>query len=90
MGSVLAVLNARYPLLLPPGSVLQFDDALDDQQVVGLRVIAGQGGGIACVEVDPAAATRRRPAVADSAAAAAAGTRSQQSARSGASAIPWP
>jgi len=57
---VLGVLNARCPLPLVPGTILQFDDGLGDQRVVGLRVIAGQQGGIVCVEVKPAAKTGRR------------------------------
>ena len=57
---VLGVLSARCPLPLYPGSILQFDDGLGDQRVVGLRVIAGQQGGILCVEVEPAGKTGRR------------------------------
>jgi len=84
----LAVLSARYPLLLPPGSVLQFDDGLDDQRVVGVRVIAGQGRGIVCLEVEPVAGARCSPPVADL--AAAAGTRHLQPVRSGAPGTPPP
>ncbi|MGH3198157.1 MAG: hypothetical protein ACRDNT_20075 [Streptosporangiaceae bacterium] len=36
----LGVLNARYPLLLPVRSVLEFDDVLDDQRIAGVGVIA--------------------------------------------------
>lgn len=50
-------LNARYPLLLPVGSVLEFDDVLDDQRVAGAGVIADQRGGIVCSEVDPVTGT---------------------------------
>jgi hypothetical protein len=50
----LAVLNARYPLLLPPGSVLQFDGPPGELVVTGIRVIAGQAGGIVCAETEPA------------------------------------
>jgi hypothetical protein len=57
---VLGVLNARDPLPLFPGTILQFDDGLGDQRVVGLRVIAGRQGGIVCVEVEPAGKTGRR------------------------------
>lgn len=57
---VLGVLAARCPLPLCPGSILQFDDGLGDQRVVGLRVIAGQQGGVLCVEVEPAGKTGRR------------------------------
>ena len=56
----LGVLKARCPLPLVPGSILQFDDGLRDQRVVGLRVIAGRQGGIVCVEVEPAGKTGRR------------------------------
>lgn len=50
-------LNARYPLLLPVGSVLEFDDVLDDQRVAGAGVIADQRGEIVCGEVDPVTGT---------------------------------
>ncbi len=50
----LAVLNARSPLLLPPGSVLQFDGTPGELVVTRVRVIAGQLGGIVCAEVEPA------------------------------------
>jgi hypothetical protein len=53
----LGVLNARHPLLLPGGSVLESDDVLDDQRVAGVGVIADQRGGIACDEVDPVTGT---------------------------------
>jgi hypothetical protein len=56
----LGVLKVRCPLPLVPGSILQFDDGLGDQRVVGVRVIAGQQGGIVCVEVEPAGKTGRR------------------------------
>jgi hypothetical protein len=57
---VLGVFKAACPLPLVPGSILQFDDGLGDQRVVGLRVIAGRQGGIFCVEVEPAGKTGRR------------------------------
>jgi hypothetical protein len=60
----LTALNACHLLLRPPGSVPQFDDGLDDQQVVGVRVTTGQGGGVVCVEVDPVTGTRCSPPVA--------------------------
>ena len=58
----LGVFNSRYPLPLVPGSILQFDDGLGDQRVVGLRVIAGQQGGIVCVEVEPVGKAGRQAA----------------------------
>jgi hypothetical protein len=50
----LAVLNARYPLLLPPGSVLQFDGPPGELVVTRIRVIVGHDGGIVCAETEPA------------------------------------
>lgn len=50
---VLAVLNGQDPLLLPPGSVLQFDDPPGELVVTGIRVVAGDGGGIVCLETEP-------------------------------------
>jgi hypothetical protein len=50
----LAVLNGRYPLLLPPGSVLQFDDPPAELVVTKIRVILGDGAGIVCAETEPA------------------------------------
>jgi hypothetical protein len=50
----LAVLNTGYPLLLPPGTVLQFDGPPGELVVTGIRVIAGRDGGIVCAEVEPA------------------------------------
>lgn len=50
---VLAVLNGRDPLLLPPGSVLEFDSPLGEFVVTRVRVILGEGGGIMCVEAEP-------------------------------------
>lgn len=49
----LAVLNGREPLLLPPGSVLQFGHPLGDLVVTRVRVIVGEGAGIVCVETEP-------------------------------------
>ena len=56
---VLGVLSARCPLPLSPGSILQFDDGLGDQRVVGLRVIAGQTAGV--MNVRPPAALCQLP-----------------------------
>jgi hypothetical protein len=50
----LAVLNGRDPLLLPPGSVLRFDDPPSELVVTRIRVILGEGGAIVCVEAEPA------------------------------------
>ena len=50
----LAVLNGCYPLLLPPGSVLQLDDAPWELVVTKLRLILGDGDGIVCAEAEPA------------------------------------
>lgn len=63
-GRALGVLNARSPLPLFPGSILQFDDSLGDQRVVGVGIIAGRHGGMVCVQVEPAgeAGPRLRPA----------------------------
>jgi hypothetical protein len=60
----LAVLNAPSPLLLPPGSIVQFDGQPAELVVTGVRVIAGRLGGIVCAEVEPLSpgAHDRRPA----------------------------
>jgi len=50
---VLAVLNGRDPLLLPPGSVLQFGDPLGELVVTRVGVIVGEDGGVVCVEAEP-------------------------------------
>jgi hypothetical protein len=50
---VLAVLNGRDPLLLPPGSVLQFGDPLGELVVTRVRVILGEDGGTVCAEAEP-------------------------------------
>jgi hypothetical protein len=50
----LAVLNSGYPLLFPPGTVLQFDGPPGELVVVRIRVVAGRDGGIVCAEVEPA------------------------------------
>jgi hypothetical protein len=50
----LAVLNTGCPLLLPPGTVLQFDGPPGELVVTGIRVVAGRDGGIVCAEVEPA------------------------------------
>jgi hypothetical protein len=55
----LAVLDAPSPLLLPPGSIVQFDGQPGEFVVTGLRVIAGRLGGIVCVEVQPVPVTKR-------------------------------
>jgi hypothetical protein len=49
----LAVLNGCEPLLLPPGSVLQFGDPLGELVVTRVRVIVGEDGGIVCLEAEP-------------------------------------
>jgi hypothetical protein len=49
----LAVLNGRYPLLLPPGSVLQLDDPPTELVVTKIRIILGDGGAIVCAEAEP-------------------------------------
>jgi hypothetical protein len=59
-GRALGVLNARSPLPLFPGSILQFDDGLADQRVVRVGIIAGQHGGMVCVQVEPAGESRPR------------------------------
>jgi hypothetical protein len=63
-GHAMGVFNARSPLPLFPGSILQFDDDLGDQRVVGVGIIAGRHGGMVCVQVEPAgeAGPRLRPA----------------------------
>jgi hypothetical protein len=55
----LAVLNGRYPLLLSPGSMLQLDDPPEELVVTKLRLILGDGGGVVCAEVEPAAQPER-------------------------------
>jgi hypothetical protein len=49
----LAVLTAPSPLLLVPGTIVQFDGQPDELVVTGVRVIAGRLGGIICAEVEP-------------------------------------
>ncbi len=51
---VLAVLNGRDPLLLPPGSVLQLGDPLDELVVTRVRVVVSDDGGAVCLETEPA------------------------------------
>jgi hypothetical protein len=51
--SMLAVLNGREPLLLPPGSVLQFGDPLGQLVVTKVGVFVGEEGGVVCVEAEP-------------------------------------
>ena len=50
---MLAVLTGRDPLLLPPGSVLQFDDPPGELVVTRVCFIVGEDGGIVCVEAEP-------------------------------------
>jgi hypothetical protein len=50
----LAVLNGGDPLLLPPGSVLQFDDPPGELMVTRIRVILGEDGAIVCAETESA------------------------------------
>lgn len=57
---VLAVLNGRDPLLLPPGSVLQFGDPLGELVVTRVRVIFGEDGGTVCAEAVPVPKPRYR------------------------------
>lgn len=51
---VLATLNTRYPLLLPAGSVLHFDDPPGELVVTRIRVIFGDATGIVCADAEPA------------------------------------
>jgi hypothetical protein len=50
---VLAILNGCDPLLLQPGSVLQFGDPHGELVVTRVGVIAGEDDGVVCVEVEP-------------------------------------
>lgn len=50
---VLAVLNGGGPLLLPPGSVLQFGDPPGQFVVTKVRVMVGEDGGVVCIEAEP-------------------------------------
>jgi hypothetical protein len=59
---VLGVLNGREPLLLPPGSVLQFGDPIGELVVTRIRVTVGEGGGIVCVEAERERGRYRAPA----------------------------
>lgn len=59
---VLAVLNGREPLLLPPGSVLQFGDPLGELVVNRVGVIVGEDGGAVCIEAEPGPGRRGAPA----------------------------
>lgn len=59
---VLAVLNGRDPLLLPPGSVLRFGDPLGELVVTRLGVIVGEDGVVVCVEAEPEPGHYRAPA----------------------------
>jgi hypothetical protein len=61
---VLAVLKGRDPLLLPPGSVLQFGDPLGDLVVTRIRVMVSGGGGIVCAEAEPMPKPRYRTSAA--------------------------
>jgi hypothetical protein len=57
---VLAVLNGHDPLLLPPGSVLQFGDPLGELVVTRVRVLFGEGDGTVCAEAVPVPKPRYR------------------------------
>ena len=57
---VLAVLNGHDPLLLPPGSVLQFGDPLGELVVTRVRVLFGEGDGTVCAEACRSRAKCRR------------------------------
>ena len=48
------------PLLLPPGSVLQFGDPLGELVVTRVRVIFGEDGGSVCAEAVPVPKPRYR------------------------------
>lgn len=50
----LAVLNGGDPLLLPPGSVLQFGDPPGELVVTRIRVILGEDGAVVCAETEAA------------------------------------
>jgi len=50
---VLAVLNGRDPLVLPPGTVLHFGDPLGQLVVTKVSVIVGGDGGVVCLEAEP-------------------------------------
>lgn len=55
----LAVLTTDYPLLFPPGTLLQFDDPPGEMVVTRIRVVAGRDGGIVCADVEPAPGKER-------------------------------
>ncbi len=61
---VLAILNGRDPLLLRPGSVLQFDDPPGELVVTKVRLVLGDDGGIVCVEAQPEPERHRASAAA--------------------------
>ena len=61
---VLAVLSGRDPLLLPPGSVLQFGDPLGELVVTRVRVIVGEGSGTVCAETEAVPSSRNRTSAA--------------------------
>lgn len=61
---VLATLNTCYPLLLPAGSVLQFDGSPGELVVTGIRVTFGDVTGIVCAEAEPALALEHHHAAA--------------------------
>jgi hypothetical protein len=52
---VLAILNARYPLMFPPGSVLQFDGPPGELVVTRVGVTVGEASGIVWAEAEPVA-----------------------------------
>lgn len=62
---VLAVLNGREPLVLPPGSVLHLGDPLGPLVVTKVSVIVGGDGGAVCLEAEPEPGHYRAPASLD-------------------------
>lgn len=58
---VLAVLNGRDPLLLPPGSVLQFGDPPGELVIIRVRVIVDDDGVAVCLETEPGPGRYRAP-----------------------------
>ena len=61
---VLAVLDGHDPLLLPPGSVLQFGDPLGELVVTRVRVIVDEEGGTVCAEAEAVPSSRDRTSAA--------------------------
>lgn len=58
---VLAVLNGREPLVLPPGSVLHLGDPFGALVVTKVSVIVGEDGGAVCLEAEPEPLHYRAP-----------------------------